>query len=287
MNTSLGVFYALSAAASYGLMSYLVHWNPSVFPPGEMIFFRGALTLLILVPFHFRELSKYFRSDSKFLWIRSLTGAVGVLCYFYILQGTVSANANFIYSSSPVFVSVMAWIFFRERITLREFVGIALVVIANVLLYLPNRTTVQPWVWIVGFTGAFCASFAFLSIGAAIKKYSSSLIVIGFAAASMVLAWLYPGAEWKSINPSEFVFLFIVGILGIISQLAATQSFAYLKSPVATTLGRTSLLFSGLLDIFAAGYRPHALEWTSYLVVLLGVYLAVSRKKPVAVKMNV
>lgn len=287
MNTSLGVFYALSAAASYGIMSYLVHWNPSVLPPGEMIFFRGVLTLLILVPFHFRDVSKYFQRNSKFLWIRSVTGAVGVLCYFYILQGTVSANANFIYSSSPVFVSVMAWLFFRERISWREFLGIALVVIANILLYLPNRTAVEAWVWIVGFAGAFCASFAFLSIGEAIKKYSSSLIVIGFAAASLVLALLYPGAPWKSIEFHDFIFLSIVGILGLISQLAATQSFAYLKSPVATTLGRTSLLFSGLLDIFAAGYRPHPLEWVSYLVVLLGVYLAVSRKKPVAGKMNV
>lgn len=283
MNTKLGVIYAILSAASYGLMSYLVHWNPSTLPPGQMIFIRSLITLLVLVPFHYKDVHKYFLSDSKFLWIRSFTGAIGVFCYFYILQGTVSANANFIFSSSPIFVSIMAWIFFKEKITKREGFGIALVVLANILLYLPNRSSIESWVWIVGFTGAFFASFAFLSIGEAIKKYSSSLIVIGFAFISGLLALAFP-EKWVVIQNNNLLFLVAVGLLGLISQVTATNSFAHLKSPVATTLGRTSVLFSGLLDIFAAGYRPHPLEWISYLIVLLGVFLSVSRKRYIPIK---
>lgn len=282
MNTKLGVFLAMISAASYGLMSYLVHWNPSVNPPAQMLFIRSLLSLAILVPFTYREIPKYFERDSKFLWIRSLTGAVGALCYFYTLQGTVSANANFIYSSSPVFVTALAWIFFREKINARESIGIALVIFANALLYLPNRNSIEAWVWIVGFAGALMASLAFLSIGEAIKKNSSSLIVIGFAFASGLLSFCLPDKAWPPINHSNITFLLVVSLLGLLSQVTATSSFAHLKSPVATTLGRTSLLFSGLLDIFAAGYRPHVLEWISYLIVLLGVFL-VSRQKPVKI----
>jgi len=65
-----------------------------------------------------------------------------------------------------------------------------------------------------------------------------------------------------------------VSLLGLFAQLIATLSFAHLKSSVATSVARTSILFSGLLDILFARYEPHLLEWISYIVVLFGIYLA-------------
>ena len=284
MNPSLGILYALSSAASYGLMSFLLHWNPQQFPPEQLIFIRSLFSFACLLPFCWDGTPRFFRKDSKLLWIRSFAGAGGLLCYYYALQGTISSNANFLFSCSPVFVVIFSRILFGERITRTETGGIALIVFASFLLYLPNRESMPTWVWLVGGAGALFSSVAFLSLGAATKIYSSSLIVFGLSFVGMIVTGLMPSAPWIAPVPSDYLFLLATSFLGLISQLLATLSFAHLKSSIATAIGRTSILASGLLELGIAGYRPHILEWISYVVILLGIYYSQPRTKRTAAK---
>jgi drug/metabolite transporter (DMT)-like permease len=277
MNNSKGVFFALLAAASYGLMSFLVHRNPGGHPVEQLIFLRGILTLLVLLPFCYQDLHFYFRKSGFSLWVRSLAGAGGVVCYFHALQGTTSANANVLFSSSPIFVVILSWLLFREKLSRREFFGVGVIVLGNLLLYLPNRSSMPFWVWASATGGALFASVAFLSLGKATKKYSSSLIVVGFAVASSALALVLPTKPWLELVQQDGIFLFTVSFLGLFSQWAVTKSFANLNSSVATALGRSSILFNGILDVTVARYHPHWLEWFSYFLVLTGIYLSNTR----------
>lgn len=275
---SAGLSYALLSAATYGLMSFLVHWNPHQHPVEQMLFLRGMLTIVVLLPFCARDIGKYFGRDSLSLWVRAVAGAGGVFCYFYALQGTASANANVVFSSSPIFVALFGWLFFKERLTRLELLGVAAIIFGNFLLYLPNRSAMPLWVWLTGSAGAVFASVAYLSLGAATKKYSVSLIVMGFAVVSTLVALVLPGGSWLPLSAGDAPFLVSVCVLGLVSQVAATLSFVSLKSSVATAIGRSSILFSGIFDILIAHYQPHVLEWMSYIIVLGGIYLAHDRR---------
>ncbi len=282
MNSSKGVVFGLLAAASYAVMSFLVHLNPEKHPVEQMIFLRGMLSFLVLLPLCHRELHHYFTKAGVSLWIRSLAGAGGVVCYFYALQGTTSANANVLFSSSPIFVTIFAYVFFREKLTTRELSGIAAILAGNFFLYWPNRSSMEFWVWASATGGALFASIAFLSLGKATKRYSSALIVLGFAVASSALALALPGKAWLALQWKDAPFLLAVSCLGLFSQWAVTISFGHLNSSVATALGRTSIVFNGLLDLFVGHYQPYLLEWISYFVVLTGIYLAHPRQKNAA-----
>jgi drug/metabolite transporter (DMT)-like permease len=282
VNARLGLTAALVAAASYGLMSYLVHWNPKQFPVEQMTVVRGLITMVGVLPFCWRDLWKYFQPDSLMLWLRAFTGATGLFLYYYTLQGTVSGNANFLFSSSPLFVSLLSWIFLKEGLTRTEMFGVALIVFANVLLYIPNSSSMPLWVWETGLAGAMVSSLAFLSLGSATKRYSSALIVFGFGAMSTVFAMFYPGRPWLEPTAGDWGYLVFVGVLGMSSQYLTTLSFAHLKNAIATSIGRTVVLFSGALDIALAGYRPHPLEWVSYLVIIAGVAFTQEKEEPEA-----
>jgi len=256
------------------MMSYLIHWNPRGFPVEQMTLVRGIITVLGVLPFCYYDLWKYFRPDASALWIRAFTGAVGLFLYYYTLQGTVAGNANFLFSSSPLFVSILSWIFLKEILSRREIAGIALIIFANVLLYIPNRGTMPLWVWETGVGGAVVSSFAYLSLGKATKRYTSSLIVFGFGAMSIAASVVVPGKPWLIPTADDWGYLVLAGFLGLIYQFLTTLSFAHLKNSIATSLGRASILFSGLLDVTLSGYRPHVLEWLSYGTVIAGVALA-------------
>lgn len=268
-----GYVIGLLAAMSYGLMSFLVHMQAGKTVPAQLVFYRGLVTVIVLLPFCSKELTRYFTlKHGPQLWNRAIFGSLSVLCYFYTLQGTSSGNANLMFSSTPVFVALLAWLFFSEKINLAEGGGVALVVFGNVLLYLPNQGKISAEVWIVGLAGALFASLSLLALGAAAKKHSGATIVWGFGMISLLFALLVP-TPWLPVAPKEIPLIAVVSLLGVFSQLLATESFKRLKSPIAAALGRTSILFSGLLDIFAAAYDIHPLELASYVVVLAGVFI--------------
>jgi IMP dehydrogenase/GMP reductase len=154
-----------------------------------------------------------------------------------------------------------------------EIFGVFLILFANVLLYISNQTSMPLWVWETGVAGALVSSIAYLSLGSATRRYSSALIVFGFGGMSIVFSAFFPGKPWLHPAPLDWIYLVVVGLLGLSSQFLATLSFAHLKSSIATSLSRTCILFSGVLDITLAGYRPHWLEWASYLIVIAGVDL--------------
>lgn len=275
MNPRLGLLYALIAAASYALMSWLIHWNPRGFSVEQMTFVRGIVTILGVAPFCWRDLGTYARPGALSLWVRAFLGAVGLFLYYFTLQGTVSGNANFLFwGAAPLFVSALSAIFLRERLNGREASGVALVLLANVLLYIPTRASMPLWVWGTGLAGSFVSSLAYLTLGSVTKRYTTSLIVFGFGAMSIVFSVLWRGNPWLSPSPTDWAFLIGAGVLGLASQFFTTLSFVHLKSGVATSLGRTSVLFSGTLDVTLGGYHPHWLEWASYLVVIAGVALS-------------
>lgn len=279
MNPALGLAYSLLAAASYAAMSFLVHWNPHGYSVPEMTVVRGLITVFGVLPFCWRELPLFFAKGGLTLWTRGVLGAVGLFLYYFTLQGTVSGNANFLFwGTTPLFVSALSWIFLRERLTRNELSGIALILLANVLLYIPTRSSMPLWVWELGLAGAFVSSLAYLTLGSATKRYSSALIVLSFGLMSVVFAVLWPGFRWVAPTPSDWGFLVLVGVLGLASQFFTTLSFVHLKSGIATSFGRLSVLFSAALDMTVAGYHPHWLEWTSYVVVIAGVALS-QRKK--------
>lgn len=283
MSTRAAFLWGVLSAASFGLMSYLVHWNPQKLPVEQLAFVRGLITMAGVLPWCWRDLEKYFRADSSMLWVRAFSGATGLFLYYYTLQGTVSANANFLFSSSPLFVVLFAVVFLKERLSWQEVAGIALIVGAGVLLYLPNASAIPAWVWATGLSGAVVSAVAFLSLGSAARKYSSTLIVFGFGAVSTVLAAVYPGWTWRASGGAEWAYILATGVMGLLAQFLMTLSFVGLKTPIAAALGRSSILFAGVLDICLAGYRPHFLEWLAYLTIVAGVYLSnQKRKKAVA-----
>jgi drug/metabolite transporter (DMT)-like permease len=255
-------------------MSHLIHWNPHQHPPAQLLFLRSLLSALCLLPFCWRQMAAYGKKGSFTLWSRAVAGTGSVLFYYETLQGTSAANANLMFAGAPVFVGLISFFLLRERIPMRETVGISLIVLGNILLYIPNRSSIPPWVWIYGSLGAFCASLAFLSLGEAAKRHGPFMIVLGFSVVSGIAAALVPSSPWLPYASEQIIFLLAVSLLGLASQLLATLSFARLSSSLASALGRTSILFSALLGVLLLNLWPHPLEWLSYLIVVFGVGVA-------------
>ena len=106
-------------------------------PPISLAFWRWLFCFIILLPFTFVFLKKNFKHYKKELLKLFILGFLGCgICgAFPFIAGTTTTivNMGIIYSSSPIFIIVITSIFFRERLSLVQLVGI-FICLAGVIL---------------------------------------------------------------------------------------------------------------------------------------------------------
>ncbi len=101
----------------------------------EIIFWRGAFAFAFTTSFIVWRGT--FRQDFVYMggsgWAIALIGASGTAAFIPAFKLTTMANVMLIYAAAPLIASLLAWIWIRERMTLRVMLG-CFGAIAGVLL---------------------------------------------------------------------------------------------------------------------------------------------------------
>ena len=107
-------------------------------PPISLAFWRWFFCFIILLPFAIVYLKNNFKDYKKELFKLFILGFLGCgICgAFPFLAGktTTIVNMGIIYSSSPIFIIVISSIFFKEKLSLSQLVGIFVCLIGVILI---------------------------------------------------------------------------------------------------------------------------------------------------------
>lgn len=265
LSKRIGLAYSLLMGLSFGLMGYLV--GRCELPAEELVFLRAGFSCLCLTPFVYRRVSVLFSRQALTLWLRSIAGALAMICFFWNLQvagvGTATALANF----APVVVTLISWLLLKERLERLEFLGIAITIVGALTLYkLGSSITLQ--IVLVGSLGAFSTAIAQLALRQAAQLFSPTLVV-WFMSLITALASLLLGRGWE--KPTGWVVVIGIALMGLLGQVFMTLAYMRLSAPVASTFGLSSLIWGVLLEIIFLGRQPVLGEWFSYLAIIGGV----------------
>ncbi len=254
-------------------MSYLVYAGAGRIPSAELAFMRAAFSFIALTPFVTAHVRKAFSNRSGTLWLRSVSGAVSMQCYFWNLQNSNVGTANTFTNLAPVFVALLAWTFLRETINRPEAAGIALAVAGALTINAPWANPPRGMVTAIGVIGALTASVSYLALREAALEFSSLLVVWCLSAVTMLACLFAPGAVWLMPHGRLWLLIAGVGAAGMMGQVLMTRSFLYVRPQVASVLALTSLIWGVVLQIVFEHKVPNAGEWVAYALVLLGVAL--------------
>ena len=97
-------------------------------PPISLAFWRWTVVFFILLPFTYLTLKKNFnviKKEYRKLFFLGATGC-GICGAFPFLAGqtTTVINIGIIYTSSPVFIILISYFFFHEKINLNKIIGL-------------------------------------------------------------------------------------------------------------------------------------------------------------------
>lgn len=128
---------ALSAMVLYGLWGFFPKLATLYLPARDALVYQtlGGLPVLVVILVWLRFRPAYHPHGTLYALLTGLVGAVGTLLFFAALKRAPSTTGVVMVTALyPLVVIVLALLFLREPITLRQSVGAALALVALVLL---------------------------------------------------------------------------------------------------------------------------------------------------------
>lgn len=276
-----GISLAALTALLWGLLGFALQRSFVFSDPATVSWFRFFLSFLILGAWSF------FRDPGTLAEVRripwwmipaSLGLALNYFGYATGVQMTTPGNAQMLSQLGPIFVVVGGILILKERLTLRQWTGVAIALSGFLAFYYDQVShliaaqdrfqTGNQWIF---FGSVTWAAWALLQKRASQRGLSSrtlNLFVYGWCA-----VFLLPTADFRpfpTFGPTEWGLLVLLAL----NTLVAYGALAAALSLAPSSLVNLVISTNPLLALAVSYESVHLLGWIGALLVLTGVVLS-------------
>ena len=276
-----GILAMSLAMALFIANDALVKQVSATLPGPQLIFIRGlmAATLVLIMAQVMGHLKNWRLMLTKRLWIRGSVDAAASLAYLTAVFHLPLGNATAINLSSPLFITVFAVVFFKEKVTLQRGLLILLGFSGVLLVVQPSSEGFNGYAWLAVLATLLHATRDTLT--RAIGLGVPALLITLSTAVSVALAagGISLTQTWTPVDTISLALLFGASLL---------LSMAYYLLIVAMRSGEMSLVapfrYSGLLFALLIGYVvwdevPNVLGWVGiFLLAISGLLILRSER---------
>ena len=238
----------------------------------------GMLLVLLVV-----DPSK-LRIRLRDLWLFIGTGVVSVtlfnVCYFTCISLSEASIAVVLLYTSPVFVIILARIFFKEKITRNKFIALVLTIIGCVFVtgvlgegYMPPPAAILTGV----LTGLAYALNNILT-SAAVKR--NDPITVTFYTLFFSFVFLIPFSGWNSLtslcrsNPMILVVAFVMCLVtAVFAQYFFSLGLGLIESGKAAIYGATEPIVGSLVGILLFHEESNLMKIAGIIMVIAAILL--------------
>ncbi len=292
--TGLAVLFLVACALVWGSNVVVGRAVHAELPPIGLAFWRNAVALLALLPFTWRELAAQRAVIWRGRWIILAAGIVGTALFNYLtylaLHSTTAISAGLMMSLTPVAVPAMALVLLRDRLSLRQGVGIALS-LAGVAAIITrgDLSHLAALTFSLGDLMMIAAMLCWSFYSVVIKRKPAALDPYIFLTAVLACAVpvLLPFYIWESLSgapmPATPTAVAAGLYLGLVPTALALLLFNYavqVIGPIRTgPYAHLVPVFAALLAILFLGERLAAFHFVGAAFIAAGLYLATWRAR--------
>ena len=248
----------LAASLCFASMSTCVHWLGAHMHWSIVTFFRMFISLLLLLTLARMRGIPIIVFGPRALWVRSITGSVGMACNFYALTLLPVSDALAMLHTAPIWVALIRRVVYRDRLYAVDWLCV-LGAVAGVLIAEGASFGVEPLGVAVALIGAVFASCAFISIShlSHIRPESVTLHFAAFGstvAFALLLISLPLSLDNLPPAPVHAGGLLLIAVLGSFAQVFLTLGLSRGHTVTMTLIGLTQIVFGGLYDFLLWGH---------------------------------
>jgi len=266
------------------VMATLVKHLGTELPAMEILFFRSAIGLLLVLPMFARNPLEPFRTKRPGMHlVRGAVGAVGNACFFWTITHMLLADAMALQFSRPLFMIPLAVLLLGELVGLRR-TAVAAIGFAGIVLYArPFSGGFEPSA-LVGALGALAGALVVICIKRLTTTEPTRVIMFYYAFWNAVFALIPAALFWVTPSLSQLALLTVVGFLGIAGQSMITHGLGMGEATVLVPLDYSRIVYSAVLGYLLFNEIPGPWSFAGMaLIVACSLYLVLTEKRRVPV----
>lgn len=275
-----GIMCMVASAFCFALMGVFVH------AAGEInflqkAFFRNLVALIIASPAAIRAIrlknglqkpalkTSSFLAVLLFLFLRSVTGVLGIFGNFYALDRIPIADALMLNKLSPFFAVIFSAIFLRERIKSFPLFCTITALLGAVLVVRPGAEIFSNPAALVAFIGGAGAGAAYTCVRVLGRLKVKGAIIVAFFSAFSCLLCTPCFLHFTPMSFKQWAALIMCGVSAAGGQFGITYAYYYASARDVSIYDYSNVIFAAILAYFIFGQVPVALSFIGYAVIIL------------------
>ncbi len=261
----------------FACMGLFVKLGAAYFTSTELVFYRSLFGLIVTFLFLTSCRMPLTTVHWKIHCWRGLFGLGGLLLFFYCLTQLPLATAVSLNNTWPLFLIILATLILKEHLHWPLACAVMLGFTGVLLLLQPTLNENQLFAGLLGVISGFLASIAHFNVKQLGKLGESDwLVVFYFTLISTIITgiWLTL-TQFSTITPHNLLLLIGVGLTATLAQLALTRAYRMGKTMVIGALAYSTVLFSGLWDVYFWEEVLPISAWAGMGLIILGGILSI------------
>ena len=267
-----GIFLMFLASIAFALMGACVKAIPSGLSVAEVVWFRSAVALVLLVPWMLWRKISFRGRHPFFLSLRALAGALAIFCYCFTVRRLNLATAVVLNYTSPIFVMLLSIPFLKEKISWNLTIPLFISFIGIVCLALPELSF-RGLPFSAGLAAGFLAAVAYVTISYLGRFESPLTVVFYFTLWSLILSTPLLLGRFREPTSADWTFLVGAGLFGLVGQWGMTNAYFHGPAPVISVFSCITPLVAYLLGLFFWQEKLSPLTTIGILLIIAGSVL--------------
>ena len=259
-NKTKAVFCMLISALGFTFMSVTVKYVTGI-PLFEKVFFRNLISLGVAFFMLKKSSAPMFgrRENQLALLARSSFGLAGVVLNFYAIANLTLADSSMLGKLSPIFVTIMACIFLKEKIDNKQILSI-IVTFLGALLVIKPEFSLEMLPSLAGILSAASAGIAYTLLRYLKDKESPDTIIFYFSLISVVFTAPFALADYVQPTFTQLGLLLATGVFASVGQFGITYAYKYAKATEVSIYNYSAIVFGIILGFIFFGEIPDTLS---------------------------
>ena len=246
-------------------------------PLFELVFFRGFISLLILIPFTIWKEKTIRGKNYPALFLRSLFGFLAMALAFYAMVKMDIGNASVLFNTLPIFVALLAPPILGEAFSYRKLILVLVAFVGIGFILKPDQNILagaSTYALIAGFLGAL----SMLCVRKMATSDSAIIITLYFTA--FTAACSAPFALTESLHPTmtEWGWLLLIGVALTAAQVFMAHAYKFGHASTIAPFSYVSVISAYLLGVWMFGELPDI--WSALgaaIIILSGIGIMLTK----------
>ncbi len=251
-----GIALMLLAIFVFSVNDALGKWLAGTYLVGQILLFRSATALVVLVPLIARLGPRPFLAVERpgLQVTRVLLSTGETACFYIAVRWLPLADTMTYYMAAPIFVTVLAAVILGERVGWRRW-GAVLVGFVGVVLALQPSAGAFGWPVLIAVLGS--ALFSFLMIATrSLRATPNAVLVTWQMVGSLIFGVVVAPFQWLPISWLDAGLLGLVGVVAMVAIAGVNWSLKLAPASVVVPYQYTLIIWAAIFGYLVFGDFP-------------------------------